>query len=404
MKYKSMASAAAAAATFTLALAACSTSAAPTSSGKTAITVEDYYVPPNNLIINTIYKSCAASTNTSVTVDHVASTGLIAKVLQQASSKTLPDVLMLDDPDVQQIAATGALTPLKNYGISGTGVAAGVVHSGTYKGQLYGLQPIANSLALFYNKDMLSAAGITPPTSWAELTADAKKLTTPAHFGFVFNGDNTTGTAWQFMPFMWSNGGNEKDLSSPANIQSLAFLTNLVTDGSVSKSVVVWNQGDAANQFIAGKAAMMINGPWELPALQATKGLSFGYVQIPTRLPSQISQAPLGGEDYTVPNTGDKAKEAAAAKFVACLLSPKEETVNAKANEELPTNEAVAASFVQANPSLAPFLTIIKNGRSRTALLGTGWPAAATKIDTAVQLALTGKASPANAWSQAAGQ
>jgi multiple sugar transport system substrate-binding protein len=105
-----------------------------------------------------------------------------------------------------------------------------------------------------------------------------------------------------------------------------------------------------------------------------------------------------------VPNTGDKAKEAAAAKFVACLLSPKEETVNAKANEELPTNETVAASFVKANPSLAPFLTIIKNGRSRTALLGTGWPAAATEIDTAVQLALTGKASPANAWLQAAGQ
>ena len=41
---------------------------------------------------------------------------LIAKVLQQASSKSLPDVLMLDNPDVKQIAATGALPALNDAG------------------------------------------------------------------------------------------------------------------------------------------------------------------------------------------------------------------------------------------------------------------------------------------------
>lgn len=404
MKSKTLVAAIAVAAILPLALAACSSSGSAAPKGKTAITVEDYFVPPADPVVDKIYTSCAAATNTKVTVEHVAGAGLIAKVLQQASSKTLPDVLMLDNPDVQQIAATGALSPITNYGITSAGVAKGVVDSGTYKGKLYGLQPIANSIALFYNKDIFTKAGLTPPTTWAELTSDAKALTTAKTYGFAFSGVNTFEGTWQFMPFMWSNGGSEATLSSTANTQALAFLTNFVTSGTASKSVDSWSQSDVNNQFIAGKAAMMINGPWQIPALQATAGLNWAYVPIPAPTAGDVSQSPLGGEDYTVPNTGDKAKQAAAGKFVACILSAKNETLNATANNELPTNATAAAAFAQSNPSLAPLVTIIKNGRSRTALLGANWPKAATTIYTAEQLALTGKASPADAWTQAASQ
>ena len=71
----------------------------------------------------------------------VPGASLIPKVLQQASSRTLPDVLMLDNPDLQQIAATGALTPLYDFGINADGFPKGVVDASTYKGKLYGLQP-----------------------------------------------------------------------------------------------------------------------------------------------------------------------------------------------------------------------------------------------------------------------
>ena len=311
---------------------------------------------------------------------------------------------MLDNPDVQQIAASGALVPITNFGLSGKGAAKGTVAASTYKGKLYGLQPIANSIALFYNKDLLSAAGITPPKTWADLTADAKKLTTKTTYGFAFSGINTYEGTWQAMPWMWSNGGSEKNLNSPQNVQTLAFLTNLITDGSVSKSAVGWAQADVDNQFLAGKAAMMENGPWQIPTFATAKGLNWGFVPIPTRTSSQVSQSPLGGEDYTIPNTGNKTTEAAAAKFIGCLTSAKNETANAAANEELPANTAAATAFAASHPSLAGFLTIIKNGRARTALLGAGWPAAATTIYQAEQLALTGKASPADAWTQAASQ
>ena len=119
----------------------------------------------------------AAANGIKIDRDVVPGASYIAKTLQEGSSHTLPDVLMLDNPDLQQIAGTGALTPLSNYGLTAAGSVAGVTAASTYQGKLYGLQPVANTIALFYNKDALTKAGVTPPATWADLQTDAKKLT-----------------------------------------------------------------------------------------------------------------------------------------------------------------------------------------------------------------------------------
>ena len=62
---------------------------------------------------------------------------------------------------------------------------------------------------------------------------------------------------------MWTNGGDETDLKSPQVAEALQLWKDLVDEGSVSKSAV-WKQADVNDQFIAGKAAMMLNGPWQI--------------------------------------------------------------------------------------------------------------------------------------------
>jgi multiple sugar transport system substrate-binding protein len=388
------------AAILSISLVACSSgSSGGSSGGKQTLNIEDYYTKT----YDPIYAACAKTVGVNFTANHVAGAGLIAKVLQQASSRTMPDVLMLDNPDVQQIAATGALSDLKNYGISADGDVPSVVQAGTYKGTLYGLAPVINSIALYYNTDMLKAAGITPPTTWAELQADAKKLTNPSKkiYGFAMSNINTYEGTWQFLPFFWSNGGDEKNINTPQAAQALAFDVALQNDGSMSKSSVSWAQADVNNQFIAGKAAMMINGPWQLPALNATKGLHFASVPIPVRDASQKTVAPLGGETFNVPNTGDKTKQALAGKFVKCLNTPAMQTKIAGITGNVPSNEAAAASWATSHPQVAAFVTTVKTARARTGELGPKWPVAATAIYTGVQLALTGKAAPAAALAQA---
>lgn len=140
----------------------------------TSLRVLDYY---NNEPDRTVYAQVldACGTQNGVTIDRevVPGAAFMAKVLQQASSRTLPDVLMLDNPDLQQIAATGALAPISDFGLTSTGSAAGVTAASTYQGAVYGLQPVANTIALFYNRDVLAKAGVAPPTTWDELKAAA---------------------------------------------------------------------------------------------------------------------------------------------------------------------------------------------------------------------------------------
>jgi len=391
-------------AALSISLAACSSGSNNNSSsgGKQTLTIEDYYTNT----YNPNYQTCAKQVGVNFKANHVAGAGLIAKVLQQVSSKTMPDVLMLDNPDVQQIAATGALTPLSDYGLDAKGDVPSVAKAGTYKGKLYGLAPVINSIALYYNTDMLKAAGVTPPKTWDELKAAALKLTDKSKgvYGFAMSNINTYEGTWQFLPFFWTNGGDEKKIDSAGAAQALQFVVDLQNDGSMSKSSVTWAQADVNNQFIAGKAAMMINGPWQLPALNAAKNLHFDSVPIPTRLASQKTVAPLGGETFNVPNTGNKDKMALAGKFVGCMNKPSMQTQIAGVTGNVPSNEAKAAAWAKSHPQVASFVTTVKTARARTGELGPDWPKAATKIYTAVQLALTGKASPADALRQAQGQ
>jgi multiple sugar transport system substrate-binding protein len=395
------------AAMVSLSLAACSASGGGSGS-KPTLTVEDYYsANPSMSGYNDIYKQCGSDVGVKVNPVHIAGASLIQKVLQQASSKTLPDVLMLDNPDVQQIAATGALAPLKDFGVSApSGDVPSVVKAGTYKGQVYGLAPVINSIALYYNVDMLKAAGVTPPKTWDELKAAASKLTDQSKgvYGFAMSNINTYEGTWQFLPFFWSNGGDEKNIDTEGAAQAVQFDVDLQSDGSMSKSSVNWNQQDVNNQFVAGKAAMMINGPWQLPVLNSTKGLTFDSVPIPTRTSSQKVVSPLGGETYNVPNTGDKTKMGLAAKFVDCLNKPATQLKIAKISGNVPSDQASAATWVKTHPQVASFVETVKTARARTAELGPKWPTAATAIYTAVQNALTGKASPEDALKQAQAQ
>lgn len=383
-------------------LAACGGNDSPSAAGPVeSLTLLDYYTDePTTSQVQALVAKCGATIGTRVERTAVPGPSLIQKVLQQASSKTLPDVLMLDNPDIQQIAATGALAPLGDYGIATDGYAPGPVAAATHDGKLYGLQPAANTIAIFYHKDVLEKAGVTPPTTWAELKSVGKKLTAGGRYGFAFNATADFEGAWQFLPPMWSNGGDETKLKEPPVAEALALWKDLIDSGVSSKSVVTWTQGDVNDQFIAGKAAMMLNGPWQIASLEKAK-VDFGVVPFPVNKPGQTSVAPLGGEAWTVPRTGDKAKMAKAAEFVKCMNTDENQLRRATEGGLVPTKLALADRFKTDVPAMAGFVDAVAHARARTGQLGEKWPDTAKVIYTGVQLVLTGQAAPADAMAQA---
>jgi multiple sugar transport system substrate-binding protein len=367
-----------------------------------SLRVLDYYNnEPDKTVYANVLNACGRANGVSIQREAVPGDTLIQKVLQQSSSKTLPDVLMLDNPDLQQIAATGALVPISDFGLTADGYAKGVVDASTYQGKLYGLQPIANTIGLFYNKDILDKAGVQPPQTWSELRATAKKLTHGKKYGIAFSAPANYEGTWQFLPFMWSNGGDEKNIATPQTAAALQLLVDMVKDGSASKSVLNWTQADVNDQFKAGNAAMMVNGPWQFPVLNADKSLHYAVVPVPAPQQGAAIQSPLGGETWTVPQTGNKARQQKAAKIVQCLNSDANQLKLAVERQTVPTKTALLSRFVAEQPSMQAFGDLVKTARARTAELGAEWPKAATKIYTAEQAALTGQAAPLKALEQA---
>lgn len=147
----------------------------------------------------------------------------------------------------------------------------------------------------------------------------------------------------------------------------------------------------------AGKAAMMINGPWRINALNETKNLHWGVAPIPVRQMGQTLVTPLGGETWTVPHSASKARQEKAAQVLACLNDSTNMLALAKQYFTVPSRTAVASRYVEQVPSMAAFVKSVESSRARTGELGVKWPKAATGIYTAIQAALTGGQTPEEA-------
>ena len=125
--------------------------------------------------------------------------------------------------------------------------------------------------------------------------------------------------------------------------------------------MVNWKQADVNDQFIAGKAAMMLNGPWQIPSLDKAK-INFGVVPFPVNTPGQTSIAPLGGEAWTVPLTGDEAKMAKAAELVKCMNTDENQMLRAKQGGLVPTKLALAEQYKTEVPAMAGFVDAVAHG------------------------------------------
>jgi multiple sugar transport system substrate-binding protein len=365
-----------------------------------SITELDYYSDQQGSAAwQQVLDGCQSSTGITIHRQSLPTDQLLPRVLQ-AGPHNLPDLVFADNPNLQQIAATGALTPLSDYGFSSAGYYPSIVQAGTFQGKIYGLAPGVNGLALIYNKDLLAAAGIQPPSTWDELKADATKLTKGSQYGLAFSAVATEEGVWQFLPFFWSNGADLSKVDSAPSVQALQYLTGLVTDGSTSKSVLTWNQNDVADQFVSGNAAMMINGSWNLARLDSTASLHYGVVPIPVPAAGDKPVVALGGEVGAIPATGN-ATQQAAAKVLGCILSDKTMLSWDKAHAYVPSKTSVATTFGQQNPEMSSFVAEVSTARARTAQLGQQYAKVSTALGTALQAAITGQQSAQQALSTA---
>ncbi|MGA7214236.1 MAG: extracellular solute-binding protein [Terrimicrobiaceae bacterium] len=329
---------------------------------------------------------------------------LVSRTLQMAAVRKPPGISAIDNPDVLRVAKAGILkdisadvSKLKLWGDIYPG-PKGAVTDGS---KVYGVPIGSNSLALYYNKKMLTDAGVAaPPKTWAELTEAATKTTKSPVYGIAFSAVNTEEATWMFEPFLWSNGGSLTDLGSNNAKEALQLWVDWVKKGVASKEVVNWNQGDVPNQFIGGRAATMVMGPWQLANVQKS-GIDFGIVTIPVPKEGEKPVVPLGGEVWCVLK-GDAKVEQAAMKFIEFTQEPERLRKICDTFNYISSVRTVANQQGEANAALLPFVDQMDTARARSQDGGAKYPEISLATRTAIQRALTGEATTEAALKDAA--
>lgn len=237
-----------------------------------------------------------------VTAQYLPRAELMKQYTIGVVSGELPDCGMVDNPDHNSYASMGVfedITELYN-SWEDANFLEGSINSCYYEDKLYGLPWGNNCLGLFYNKEMLDAAGIAVPTTWSELEAACEKLTTDTSKGLAISAIGNEEGTFQYMPWLLSSGGSVSDLTSEGSKKSMSYLSGLIDKGYISRECVNWTQADAEKQFASGQAAMMINGPWQFSGLASdAPDLEYGVAKVP-KSDDGVYASVLGGENVAI--------------------------------------------------------------------------------------------------------
>jgi len=136
---------------------------------------------------------------------------------------------------------------------------------------------------MYYNKAMLDRAGLGPPRTIADLKAMVKPLAAlgaaPLTFcsgEISFNSMLVTwvlpmiaGRAGDPLPFVERTIKGEVGYDSPEWIEAFATIADLRTSGALLEGSAATDYPTMQQLFLQGRAAMVYNGSWLLPALQA---------------------------------------------------------------------------------------------------------------------------------------
>ena len=150
-------------------------------------------------------------------------------------------------------------------------------------GTVWAIPDLASARAMYVNMDILEAANVEIPTTWAELkdACEAIKAYNPEIYPWGIDMTTDEGQA-AFAYYTWNNGGGFVDadgnwaLNSAENVEAIKFAVDLVNSGLTNSSPATETRYDLQDLFAAGKLAMMI-APTQIESICAEAGDNINY-------------------------------------------------------------------------------------------------------------------------------
>ncbi|HEU0193475.1 MAG TPA: sugar ABC transporter substrate-binding protein [Gaiellales bacterium] len=321
--------------------------------------------------------------NISIKFQPVNADSAETKLTTQIAGGNPPDVAYVDDGTVGSFAPRGAILNLEDYMSKSKATPKGdyvpaFTKMVSYKNQMYGMPIDGESTALFYRTDEFKKAGITsPPKTWAELLADAKKLTIPSKKQYGYALFATTGeTSYYWYPFLYQAGGRQTTpddktaaFASPAGLKAGQFYVSLRNYSSPD----LWGSDSwtARTTFATGKTAMYMAGAWFAGEMENTfknqiKN-NWAVAPLPTMTAGSPCATTIAGDALVIPSAGHNHD--AAWKWIEFLEAPQNMALlnlGTKSNPTtlLPPRTSLLnnpATF-KTNPVLKPFAANMRCG------------------------------------------
>ncbi|GAA2708670.1 ABC transporter substrate-binding protein [Actinoplanes palleronii] len=288
-----------------LLLAGCSVAGGGDEEGKTTVTFRLW----DDQVATAYQQSFAAfekaHPDIKVTVQLVPWADYWTKLPADIAAGTAADIFWTNTSNFGLYADNNQLLPVD----VDSGWTKSVVELYTRNGKLWGVPQLWDSIALFYNKDLVSKAGVDPATlAWDPaaptdtLRAAARKLTvdsagkTAGQAGFTPQKIQTYGfnAAFDQQGIMWdfvgSNGGTWQSgdtftfADQPKTVQALQYVVDLINKEHVAPPAADTNtNGDKTLQlFTQGKLALFQSGPYQLKSVQEGAGFAWGLAPMLT--------------------------------------------------------------------------------------------------------------------------
>ena len=202
-----------------------------------------------------------------------------------------PDIFWLNHPNAVTYLPTGLVSSIQQYIDSGaidmSNFAQSLYDPYTIGGQVYCVPIFFDTIAIAYNKQILTEAGYPdgPPADWTwkDLKDIAKTLTTDGVYGFASSSDGQSTT----MDFILQNGsdlysedGLTSILAADKNVETIKFLLGLIED-KVSPTQAEQKEIPSLDMFQNDMIAMIPFGLWSTAPTYEIMGDNLGIAPNP---------------------------------------------------------------------------------------------------------------------------
>ena len=266
-----------------------------------------------------------------------------------------PDVFYLTDDVLAGYAGNGSLVAYGDQLTNKDDFYPSLVENFTVDDEFYCAPKDFSTLALVINTELWTAAGLTDadvPTTWEDLTAVSKALTTGGTVGLAFGAEYPRVGAFMAQ----ADGGlvvdGEAVANSEANVEALEYVKTNLVDGNFAYAADV-GAGWGGEAFGKELSAMTIEGNWIGGALTN----DFPDVQY---LVTELPEGP-GGKGTLQFSTcwgmsADSPNQQAALELIEYLTSADQQLAFSEAFGPMPSVQSAAADWSEANPDKVAFL------------------------------------------------